>query len=135
MAPAEHNLGTIVAAALAEDTGGRDLTADAVVPQGTAARARIVQKQAGVLFGFAAVEETLRQCGIEEVEWLRDEGKWSDDVPAPVAAAAGPAASLLAAERAALNFLCHLSGVATLTARFVAAVAGTGVRILDTRKT
>jgi nicotinate-nucleotide pyrophosphorylase (carboxylating) len=135
MAPAEHNLGTIVAAALAEDTGGRDVTADAVVPQGTAARAKIVQKQPGVLFGFAAVEETLRQCGIEDLKWLRGEGEWSAEVPAPIATAAGPAASLLAAERTALNFLCHLSGVATLTARFVEAVAGTGVRILDTRKT
>jgi nicotinate-nucleotide pyrophosphorylase (carboxylating) len=135
MAPAEHNLGTIVAVALAEDTGGRDVTAEAVVPQGTTARARIVQKQPGVLFGFAAVEETLSQCGIEEIEWLRREGGWSAEVPAEIASAAGPAASLLAAERTALNFLGHLSGVATLTARFVEAVAGTGVRILDTRKT
>jgi nicotinate-nucleotide pyrophosphorylase (carboxylating) len=56
-------------------------------------------------------------------------------VPAEVALASGPAAALLAAERTALNFLGHLSGVATLTARFVEAVAGTGARILDTRKT
>ena len=52
-----------------------------------------------------------------------------------MATATGPAASLLAAERTALNFLGHLSGIATLTARYVAAVAGTGARILDTRKT
>jgi nicotinate-nucleotide pyrophosphorylase (carboxylating) len=135
MAPAEHNLGTIVAAALAEDTGGRDVTAEAVVPQGARAQARILRKQPGVLFGFAAVEETLRQCGIEDINWLLREGEWSDEVPAQVAAVSGPAASLLAAERTALNFLGHLSGVATLTARFVEAVAGTDVRILDTRKT
>ncbi len=56
-------------------------------------------------------------------------------MPAEVLLASGPAAALLAAERTALNFLGHLSGVATLTARFVEAVAGTGARILDTRKT
>jgi nicotinate-nucleotide pyrophosphorylase (carboxylating) len=63
------------------------------------------------------------------------EGQWRDGVPAEVLFASGPAAALLAAERTALNFLGHLSGVATLTARFVEAVAGTGVAILDTRKT
>jgi nicotinate-nucleotide pyrophosphorylase (carboxylating) len=56
-------------------------------------------------------------------------------VPANVAAVSGPARALLAAERTALNLLCHLSGVATLTARFVRAVEGTGATILDTRKT
>jgi len=130
-----HDLSTLVAWALAEDTGGRDVTADAVVPQGARGRARIVQKQPGIVFGFAAVEETLRQCGIEGPDWLVVEGQWREEVPAQVALAAGPAASLLAAERTALNFLCHLSGVATLTARYVEAVAGTGARILDTRKT
>ncbi len=56
-------------------------------------------------------------------------------MPADVAFVAGPARALLAGERTALNLLCHLSGVATLTARFVRAVAGTGATILDTRKT
>jgi len=130
-----HDLESIVAVALAEDVRGRDVTADAVVPQGTLGLARITQKQAGVLFGFDAVAETLRQCGIEDLERLGAEGEWRDSVPAPVATATGPAASLLAAERTALNFLGHLSGVATLTARFVEAVAGTGAHILDTRKT
>ena len=130
-----YDLATLVAQALAEDTGGRDVTADAVVPQGAGARARIVQKQPGVVFGLDAVAETLRQCGIEDLNRLVVEGQWRAEVPAQVALAAGPAASLLAAERTALNFLAHLSGVATLTARFVEAVAGTGARILDTRKT
>ncbi len=130
-----YDLSTLVAWALAEDTGGRDVTADSVVPQGVRGRARIIQKQSGVVFGFAAVEETLRQCGIEGPDWLVVEGQWRQEVPAQVAFAIGPAASLLAAERTALNFLSHLSGVATLTARYVEAVAGTGARILDTRKT
>ena len=129
------DLSTLVAWALAEDTGGRDVTAEAVVPFEARGRARILQKQPGIVFGFAAVEETLRQCGIEGPDWLVVEGQWREEVPAQVAFAVGAAASLLAAERTALNFLSHLSGVATLTARYVDAVAGTGALILDTRKT
>ena len=130
-----YDLSTLVSQALAEDTGGRDVTADAVVPQGAGGRARIVQKESGVVFGLDAAAETFRQCGIGDLDRLVVEGQWRDEVPVQVAFAAGPAASLLAAERTALNFLGHLSGVATLTARFVEAIAGTGVRILDTRKT
>ena len=77
----------------------------------------------------------MRQCGVEHVDRLVVEGQWRDGVPAEVLLASGPAAALLVAERTALNFLGHLSGIATLTARFVEAVAGTGARILDTRKT
>ncbi len=128
-------LSAVVARALAEDLGPGDVTTAATVPDGARARARIVQKQPGVVFGLAAVAETMRQCGVESVDNLIVEGQWRDAVPAEIALAAGPAAGLLAAERTALNFLGHLSGVATLTARFVEAVAGTGVRILDTRKT
>jgi nicotinate-nucleotide pyrophosphorylase (carboxylating) len=69
------------------------------------------------------------------VDDLAVEGRWRDAVPADVVLAGGSARGLLAAERTALNFLGHLSGVATLTARFVEAVAGSGARILDTRKT
>jgi nicotinate-nucleotide pyrophosphorylase (carboxylating) len=130
-----YDLETTVRQALAEDTGGRDVTADAVVPQGRRGRARIVQKQPGIVFGFAAARETFRLCGIEDLEQLVIEGQWRDQVPAEIAFTSGPAASLLAAERTALNFLSHLSGIATLTARFAEAVAGTGARILDTRKT
>jgi nicotinate-nucleotide pyrophosphorylase (carboxylating) len=124
-----------VARALAEDVGPGDVTTAATVPADARARARIVQKQPGVAFGFDAVEEALRQCGVEHVDRLVVEGQWRDAVPAEVALASGPAAALLVAERTALNFLGHLSGIATLTARFVEAVAGTGARILDTRKT
>ena len=94
-----------------------------------------MQKQPGVVFGLAAVAEAMRQCGVEDVDNLVVEGQWREDVPAEVLLAGGPARALLAAERTALNFLGHLSGVATLTARFVEAVAGTGAAILDTRKT
>ncbi len=125
----------MVARALAEDLGAGDVTSAATVPEGAKARARIVQKQPGVVFGLDVVAETMRQCGVEDVDNLAVEGQWRDDVPAEVVLASGPAAALLAAERTALNFLGHLSGVATLTARFAEAVAGTGAGILDTRKT
>ena len=125
----------LVARALAEDVGSGDVTAEATIPEGARARARIVQKQPGVVYGLGVVAETLRQCGVEDVDNLVVEGQWREEVPAEVVLASGPAAALLAAERTALNFLGHLSGVATLTARFVEALAGTGVAILDTRKT
>jgi nicotinate-nucleotide pyrophosphorylase (carboxylating) len=123
-----------VARALAEDVGAGDVTSNATVPDGARTRARIVQKQPGVVFGLELVAEAMRQCGAE-TDKLVVEGEWREDVPAEVALASGPAAALLAAERTALNFLGHLSGIATLTARFVEAVAGTGAKILDTRKT
>jgi nicotinate-nucleotide pyrophosphorylase (carboxylating) len=128
-------LSEIVRRALAEDVGTGDLTSEATVPAAAGARARIVQKEAGVAFGLDVVEETMRQCGVEQVDKLVVEGQWRDAVPAEVALASGSAVALLEAERTGLNFLGHLSGVATLTARFVEAVAGTGARILDTRKT
>ncbi len=124
----------LVARALAEDIGAGDLTSNAVVPADARSRARIVQKEPGVLFGLAAAAETLAQAGADAFEALAPEGVWRES-PAEVALVSGPARALLAGERTALNLLCHLSGVATLTARFVAVVRGTAVEILDTRKT
>lgn len=124
-----------VARALAEDLGSGDVTSEATVAEDARARARIVQKEPGVVFGLDVVAETMRQCGVQDVDKLMVEGQWREEVPAEVLLASGPARGLLAAERTALNFLGHLSGVATLTARYVEAVAGTGARILDTRKT
>ena len=131
----ENGLDLLVARALAEDIGSGDVTSQATVPAEARGRARIVQKQPGVVYGLEPVAETMRQCGVEDVDNLVVEGQWRDAVPAEVLFASGPAAALLAAERTALNFLGHLSGVATLTARYVEAVAGTGAAILDTRKT
>jgi nicotinate-nucleotide pyrophosphorylase (carboxylating) len=135
MADPGEPLQEIVARALAEDVGGGDVTTEATVPTDARARARIVQKAPGVVSGLAAVAETMRQCGVEDVDNLVVEGQWRQEVPADVLFASGSARSLLVAERTALNFLGHLSGIATQTARFVEAVAGTGTRILDTRKT
>jgi nicotinate-nucleotide pyrophosphorylase (carboxylating) len=125
----------LVARALLEDLGPGDVTAEAVVPEDAQCRATITQKEPGVVFGLDVAAEVFRQTGAGELESRAKEGEWRDEVPATVASVAGPARALLAAERTALNFLCHLSGVATLTATFVGRVELTGARVLDTRKT
>ncbi len=130
-----EELRELVARALAEDLGDGDVTGAATVPAEATASARIVQKAPGVVFGLDLVAETMAQTGVEEVERRAPEGEWRQDVPAEVLVAHGRARTILAAERTALNFLGHLSGVATLTARYVEAIAGTEARILDTRKT
>ena len=128
------DLDAIVARALAEDVGAGDVTTAATVPPRTRARARITQKQPGAVFGLDAAETTFRTLD-PDVRLTRQtsEGRWREG--GPVLDIEGDAAALLTAERTALNFLQRLSGVATLTARYVEAVAGTGARVLDTRKT
>jgi nicotinate-nucleotide pyrophosphorylase (carboxylating) len=125
----------LIKAALEEDLGDGDVTGEATIPAGLKARAHIVQKEPGVIFGLDLVEEIFGQLGSGEVDRTVIEGHWHEEAPRDVALITGSARTLLAGERVALNFLGHLSGVATLTARFVDAVAGTGVRIMDTRKT
>jgi nicotinate-nucleotide pyrophosphorylase (carboxylating) len=124
-----------VARALEEDLGTGDITSEATISEEAPARARIVQKQPGVVYGLDVVAEVMSQCGADDIDNLVVEGQWREEVPAEVLLATGTARSLLAAERTALNFLGHLSGVATLTSKYVEGVAGTGVSILDTRKT
>jgi nicotinate-nucleotide pyrophosphorylase (carboxylating) len=125
----------VVLRALAEDIGERDVTSTATVPSGTRALATITQKAPGVVFGIEAAESAFSalDAGVL-LERLGPEGEWRE-APAPVLRATGDARSLLAAERTALNFLQRLSGVATLTARCVRAIGGSGVGIRDTRKT
>jgi nicotinate-nucleotide pyrophosphorylase (carboxylating) len=125
----------LIARALAEDIGTGDVTANATVPEGLAAQAHIVLKQPGVIFGLDVVEEVFRQVGVDDADRAVVEGHWHDSVPRDVMLINGPARSILAGERVALNFLGHLSGISSLTARYVDAVGGTGARILDTRKT
>ena len=125
----------LVARALEEDLGSGDITSRATVSEDARAEATIVRKQAGVVFGLGVAAEVFSQTGVEEFEELESEGRWSDSVPTEVARVGGSARGLLAGERTALNLLCHLSGIATLTARFVEAVKGADAVILDTRKT
>jgi nicotinate-nucleotide pyrophosphorylase (carboxylating) len=125
----------LVRSALDEDLGAGDATSEATVPENARARGILLAKQELVVAGldvaravFEALEPALR---------LQAEGKEGDRFfpDTVIATVEGHARPLLSAERVALNFLQRLSGVATLTRRFVEAVAGTGARIRDTRKT
>lgn len=121
--------------ALAEDAGPGDITAESFVPEGKLARATILAKESGIVAGVAVACEVFAQLDarIHTTAVLRD----GDRVQRgdAVIELEGPARSILTGERTALNFLQRLSGIATQTQRYVAAVAGTGTRILDTRKT
>jgi nicotinate-nucleotide pyrophosphorylase (carboxylating) len=133
--PDAQTLDQLVLRALAEDVGDADVTSEATVPAGTRATATITQKAAGVVYGIEAAEAAFLALDPDvQLQRLCVEGKWQEP-PALVLRATGNARALLAAERTALNFLQRLSGVATLTARCVYAVEGTGAQILDTRKT
>jgi nicotinate-nucleotide pyrophosphorylase (carboxylating) len=131
----EQVIADAVARALAEDVGTGDVTTAATVGQRAEARAVVTQKEAGVVYGLAVAEAVLRALdpGVR-CERLAPEGAWRSEA-GPVLRAEGTARALLSAERTALNFLQRLSGVATLSARYVREVEGTGARILDTRKT
>jgi nicotinate-nucleotide pyrophosphorylase (carboxylating) len=124
----------VVRRALNEDVGAGDVTTRATVPAGVRARARITQKQPGVLFGIDGAELAFAVLdpGATFVR-LAPEGEWRN--AGAVLEVEGSAAALLTAERTALNLLARLSGVATLTARYVEAVRGTRAQVLDTRKT
>lgn len=120
--------------ALAEDVGEGDWTTLWSVPEGRLATARILAKGAGVVAGLTPAAEVFDILGGATLEPLVAEGS-SLEVGDPIARVEGSARSILSGERLALNFVGRLSGVASLTRRFVDAVAGTGVRITDTRKT
>jgi nicotinate-nucleotide pyrophosphorylase (carboxylating) len=131
----EASLVELVERSLREDVGGGDVTSEATVPAGTRARARIVQKAGGVIYGVepAVLAFALLDGGVA-VEERGLEGEWRE-AGALVLVVSGDARALLSGERTALNFLAHLSGIATATARAVSALQGTGARVLDTRKT
>lgn len=133
--PPAEAIRAVVARALAEDFGALgDITSLAVIPADAAATGRFVTRADGVLAGTAAATETFRQVDSEiELSWAATDGDAirSGQVLGTVG---GRLRALLGAERTALNFLRHCSGVATTTARFVAIVAGRS-RVLDTRKT
>jgi len=125
----------LAAAALEEDLGWGDLTSDYFIPPELSAAADFVSRKPGIVAGLAvaaavyqATDPTLR------FERLLDDGT-TIEPGTPLARITGKAQSILRGERVALNFLQRLSGIASLTARYVAAVAGTSARIVDTRKT
>ncbi len=131
-----ETLDAVVRSALAEDVGEGDRTTDSVVPAGLRCRAELVLEEAGVVSGvpaaravFAALDPSVG------VEALIEEGSRVTQVPARLVEIEGPARAVLTGERTALNLLGRLCGIATLTARYVDLVEGTGATILDTRKT
>ncbi|MDH3482564.1 MAG: carboxylating nicotinate-nucleotide diphosphorylase [Gammaproteobacteria bacterium] len=128
------SIGATVATALAEDVGDGDLTAllidaDAIVG------ATIIARESLLLAGQPWVDEVFAQLDKKVVvDWYVGDGQTAESGDV-ICKLVGPARALLTGERTALNFLQTLSSAATITARYVEAVEGTGVRILDTRKT
>jgi nicotinate-nucleotide pyrophosphorylase (carboxylating) len=135
MAVAADALERIVHAALAEDLGAGDVTTEATVAADAQGAAAILVKESGVVCGLHAVELTFRALDPDvEFEPFARDGD-AVEAPAVVARVAGSQRAILTGERVALNFLGRLSGIATLTRRYVEAAAGTRAAVLDTRKT
>ncbi|MGD0166402.1 MAG: carboxylating nicotinate-nucleotide diphosphorylase [Gaiellaceae bacterium] len=132
----ERSIAEVVELALAEDIGCGDLTTRALFTESDRCRAQISLEEVGVVCGLTVVRAVFRQLDQEtELETSVEDGERVERVPAELAQLQGRTRALLSGERVALNLLGRLSGIATLTRRFVDAVAGTGVAILDTRKT
>ncbi len=125
----------LIARSLAEDIGRGDITTQACVPEEATARATVVARQSGVIAGLDIAVAVWRQVDATlSLTPLRNDGA-TIAVGDPVLQVDGAARAILTGERVALNFLGRLSGIATLTARCVAATEGTDARIVDTRKT
>jgi nicotinate-nucleotide pyrophosphorylase (carboxylating) len=140
--PSYEDIKDLIQLAKREDRATDDVTSRLTVPEGAAGVGTFVQKEVGVVCGLPIVEMICRAYDERlKVELIPGfhleiiEGRFSDMRPTPLLRVRGPLRSLLSAERVALNFLQHLSGVATQTHRFVRRVAGTTAKIYDTRKT
>lgn len=130
------DLDAFVAATLAEDLGtGGDITSEAVIPADARFRGVMDSRDAIVVVGVPIAEAFFRRLDPEvEIERLCEDGQ-RVDAGTDLLHLSGRARALLTAERSALNVVQHLSGIATLTRRYVDAIAGTGAIVLDTRKT
>jgi nicotinate-nucleotide pyrophosphorylase (carboxylating) len=136
MAVTADTLERAVLAALAEDLGAGDLTTEGTVEESAVGTAELVVREPGAVCGLRAAEVVFRALDEDVVfEALAEDGDVVASAPATVALVTGSLRAILTGERTALNFLARLSGVATLTRRYVEAVSGTEVAILDTRKT
>ncbi len=130
-----QELTAVVAAALEEDDTKHDITTAATVLSDRRARCRLVARESGVIAGLALACEAFQQLDRDvTIRVDKDDGPRVEEATS-IMFLSGHARGLLSAERVALNFLQRLSGIATLTARYVEAVKGTGAHILDTRKT
>lgn len=132
---AASSIDSVVRMALLEDAPWGDLTSQTLIPASARISAELVAREPGVLSGADVFAAAMRNTDVEIVTtfMVTDGERFAkDDVLAKVS---GPARAVLQAERVALNFVQRMSGIATLTARYVAEVAGTKARIVDTRKT
>ena len=121
--------------AIAEDlAGGQDITSVATISESAVVNAEFISRSAGVVSGLHVAAAVLEYCGINHYEVLVDEGA-KVSAGKVLITAQGNTRKLLLAERSALNFLSHLSGISTLTNQWVVAVSGTKCQIRDTRKT
>jgi len=129
------SLDALIALAIAEDlAGGVDITSTATIPEEQISTAEFVSRKAGVIAGIDVAIRVLHTVGITDIETPIHDGERV--TPGRIILAArGSTRKLLLAERTALNFLTHLSGIATETSRWVDVIAGTGCQIRDTRKT
>ena len=127
---------SVIARALAEDVGSGDVTTDAIVPADLRGSADVVVREAGIICGldqaFAVLLELDPRARIER---LAEDGDRIDHPPQVVARLHASVRALLTGERTALNLLQRMSGIATATRGCADLVAGTGVQLLDTRKT
>ena len=131
----DADIAALVRAALAEDVGAGDVTTLATVAADAPGSALITQKAPGAISGLDAAEATFAALDPDaRFERHVAEGVWREQ-GGPVLSITASARALLTGERTALNFLAHLSGVASMSARAAREVQGTGARVLDTRKT
>lgn len=130
----QRTIDTLVAAALDEDAPWGDVTSENLVPESAMVRAHLVAREPGVFSGTALLEAAFRLVDPEiHIELQITDGEVFE--PKLLGTITGSARAILRAERIALNFTQRMSGIATQTARYVEAVAGTKARIVDTRKT
>jgi nicotinate-nucleotide pyrophosphorylase (carboxylating) len=135
MGVATDTLERIVHAALAEDIGAGDVTTEATVAPDAVGTAELLVKESGVVCGLRAAEATFLTLDPDiRFEALVHDGD-AVEPPAVAARVSGSLRAILTGERVALNFVGRLSGIASLTRRYVAAIEGTGAAVLDTRKT
>ena len=135
MQPITPETEALIDRALAEDTQGGDVTTNALIPSDLTGEARLVAEEDGVLSGLEAALAVFRRVdpAVETHADLAEGGGLEPGMA--IGSVSGPVASILTAERTALNFVRRLSGIATETSKYVREVAGYDVRILDTRKT
>ena len=135
MQPITPETEALIDRALAEDTQGGDVTTNALIPSDLTGEARLVAEEDGVLSGLEAALAVFRRVdpGVETHADLAEGAVLEPGMA--IGSVTGPVASILTAERTALNFVRRLSGIATETSKYVREVAGYDVRILDTRKT